>query len=303
MVHHILRIALFAVFFSISSSAVLACGDLDLLCKQREGELNIPLPDPECRGDLCRTADGATKEARRAIDNVARELGKTPEVIQACLGNVPRCVNEILAAPVALLAQAYIDGLYRQAEGKVYPFSNEFINLAQPYYEIDLRSVTFADDINTGHGMVLAHCDRIFFTKSGNLWTDRNELHLVLHELEHLVQCQKRGRRTFLTEYLLKGAVEITKNGQFNIHDLHEFEVSAEAKANHLTNSLWASIQNGSVPVPLSTGGGQSYPVSIPVRYCSTPILTCNIVPKMVPMGTPCFCNLAGGGQAQGTSF
>ena len=93
------------------------------------------------------------------------------------------------------------------------PFSQEFISLAQPYYDIDLRGVTFADNINTGHGMTVAYCDRIFFTKNGNLWVDKNELHLALHELEHLVQCQKRGRSTFLAEYILKGAVDIAKHG------------------------------------------------------------------------------------------
>lgn len=206
--------------------------------------------DPGCRGDICRAVQPVASEADRTIRNVARELSKSPEAIRECLGNVPRCANEILSAPIAMLAQAYIDNLYRQAENNVFPFSEEFINLAQPYYEVDLRGVTYSDNINTGHGMTVAYCDRIFFNHSGNLWNNKNELNLVLHEIEHLVQCQKRGRRTFLAEYILKGAVDIAKNGRFNIHDIHDFEVSAAAKANNLTDILWNKIQNREVPMP-----------------------------------------------------
>ena len=97
-----------------------ACGDLDLICKQREGQLNLPiptprLPDSECRGDICKTISPVTEESKRAVNNLASELGKTPQAIQECLGNVPRCATMIMSAPVAIWAQAYIDGLYRQA--------------------------------------------------------------------------------------------------------------------------------------------------------------------------------------------
>lgn len=259
-----------------------ACGDLDIICQQQEGKLNLPVPtpqipiiippivqilDPGCRGDICRGGQVITDETRRAINNLARELGKAPQAFEECLGDVPKCANEILSAPVALLAQAYIDGLYRQAEGKVHPFSPEFINLAQPYYDVDLRGVTFADNINTGHGMTLAYCDRIFFTHSGNLWTDINELHLVLHEIEHLVQCQKRGRRTFLAEYILKGAVDFA-NGRFNVHDVHDFEVAAEAKSNQLTDILWNKIHSGLVPVPGGNVAAPRFPSGYGMQVC-----------------------------------
>lgn len=235
-----------------------ACGDLDLACKQREGQLNLPLStpriDPECRGDLCRAAQGAGQEVGRTIDNVARELGKSPQTIQECLSNVQRCANEIMSAPVALLAQAYIEGLYRQSEGRVQSFSPQWIALTQQYYDVDLRGVTFAENIDTGHGQTVAYCDRIFFTHSGSPWTDKNELFLTLHEMEHLVQCQKRGRRTFLTEYLLKGLVDIGKHGTFNVHDLHDFEIAADAKANSLTDKLWNEIQSARRSSPMGSG-------------------------------------------------
>lgn len=223
-------------------------GQLDPDCR---GDLCRAVnPDPECRGDICKAGKGAINETNRLIQNAARELGKTPEAIQECFGNVPRCVNEIISSPLAIWVQAYIDGLYRQAEGKVMPFSPEFIQLAQPYYDIDLKSVTWADNIDTGHQMTLAFCDRIFFTNNGNLWIDKKELHLVLHEIEHLVQCQKRGKRTFLAEYVLKAAADVVKTRRMNVHDVHDFEESAEAKANQLTDVLWQKIQSGTVSKP-----------------------------------------------------
>lgn len=258
---------LVCAFSFLSATSVFACGDLDILCQQREGKLNLPIPtpriDPECRGDLCRAAQGAGQEVGRTIENVARELGMTPQAIQECLTYPQRCANEIMSAPVALLAQAYIEGLYRQSEGRVQSFSPQWIALTQQHYDIDLRGVTFSENIDTGHGQTLAYCDRIFFTHSGSPWTDKNELFLTLHEMEHLVQCQKRGRRTFLSEYLLKGLVDIGKNGTFDVHDLHEFEIAADAKANSLTDMLWNKIQS-------SRGSGTSGGTPNPSNGCSS---------------------------------
>jgi hypothetical protein len=277
----------FWLFFVLSPTAF-ACGDLDFLCKQREGQLNLPirtptlptlptlpiltpslptLPniiDPECRGDLCRAGQVVIKETGRTVNNVATELGKAPQAIQECLGNVPRCANEILSAPLASLAQAYIEGLYRQAEGQVQSFSPDFIRFIQPYYDVNLSDVTYAENIDTGHGMTLAYCDRIFFVPTIDPEQDKDSLKLVLHEMEHIVQCKKRGKRTFLAEYLVKGAVEMVNRGQFNIHDHHDFERAANAKADSITNTVWNRIQaqattgpanpfpNGPAPVPPS---------------------------------------------------
>lgn len=288
-------------FCMCASTQVLACGDLDLACKQREGELNLPIPtpriDPECRGDLCRAAQGAGQEVGRTIENVARELGKSPQAIQECLTNVQRCANEIMAAPVALLAQAYIEGLYRQSEGRVQSFSPQWIALTQQYYDVDLRGVTFAENINTGHGQTLAYCDRIFFTHTVSPWTDKKELFLTLHEMEHLVQCQKRGRRTFLAEYLLKGLVDIGKNGTFNVHDLHEFEIAADAKANSLTDMLWNKIQSSRQQPGQQTGFPSGYGMqacgcwgpnampAAPETRCQSQSVRINWCPGACPMG------------------
>ena len=269
--------------------------------------------DCKCLPKVGGTIGQAGEESKRTINNLARELGKTPEAIASCLSDVGKCAHEIMSAPLALPVQAYLDNLYRQAEGRTYPFSEEFIALAQPYYSVDLRGVTWANDINTGHGMTVAVCDRIFFSGHGNIWNDKDELHLVLHELEHTVQCQRRGIRTYLAEYVLKASMDIVRTGRINVHDIHDYEVSADAKADQLTPVLWQMIASGSTPIPAdeepvfsgNIPSQQQTPfpqTMIPVRYCQTPTFTCSIPPTMVPIGTPCTCNTPNG-RIQGSAF
>ncbi|GAB3357910.1 MULTISPECIES: hypothetical protein [Giesbergeria] len=235
------------------------------------------------------------EESKRAVNNIARELGKTPEAIQACLGNIPQCASEIVSAPLVLPVQAYIDGLYRQSEGRTHSFSPEFVALAQQYFSVDLSRITFADDINTGSGMSVSYCDRIFFVRHGNLWQDRSELHHVLHELEHTVQCQNRGKRTYLAEYVLKAGLDVVKKGRFDVHDVHDFEVAAEAKANQVTDILWNKIRSGTVAAP---GSPMITPQYQPQPYtpfpsqqngdvCVTQVNSCKWVG---PVGWNCMC-------------
>jgi hypothetical protein len=182
-----------------------------------------------------------------------------PETLRACAHSIDRCAQQVLSAPLGALARGYIADLEYQAQGRLYPFTDEFINLVQAYYpEINLRNVRFADDINTGHGMTLATCNRIYFAPGmrGSVWRDRSQLRLVLHELEHVVQCQRRGETVYLAEYLVKAGADVVKNRSVDVHDVHDFEVAADAKADRLTDILWDKIQSGSVARP---GDRQNY--------------------------------------------
>lgn len=249
--------SLLAIFLSFSS-LVFACGadEYESCWRVDLGPLG-EAKDCKCLPKVGGVAGQAGEESKRAINNLATELKKTPEAIQSCLNNVPQCANEIVSAPVALAVQAYIEGLYRQSEGRTYSFSPEFMALTQPYFSVDLRGITWANDIDTGTGMSVSYCDRIFFAGHGNLWQDPNELHHVLHELEHTVQCQRRGKRTYLAEYVLKAGLDVVKTGRFNVHDMHDYEVAAEAKSNQLTSLLWNKIQSRTVQIP-GTGPSQS---------------------------------------------
>jgi hypothetical protein len=269
---------------------------------------------PKIGGPIGQTAQDAKTEANKLTTNIINGVQNAPADIQSCLSNVPQCASEIATAPFAFPIQAYIDGLYRQSEGKTHPFSNEFISLAQPYYSVDLHSINWAEDINTGTENSVSYCDRVFFVGHGNLWQDQSELYHVLHELEHTVQCQQRGKRTYLAEYILKAGLDVLKTARFDVHDVHDFEVAANAKADQATAPIWAKIQNGAprpqpqiaqAPRPIPAPGPIQVPPPQmnPVRFCQTLLGTCQIPPVMAPMGTSCFCNLPNGQQINGGAF
>lgn len=184
------------------------------------------------------------------IAQLASEIQKSPEAMLECIADVQKCANEIISAPLALPVKAYIEYLYQQSQGRTYSFSPEFVSLVQQHFDVNVAQLTFANDIDTLHGQSVSYCDRIFFTGHGNLWKDKDELRHVLHEIEHTIQCQRRGKSAYLAEYVLKATAEVIKNGRLNVHDLHDYEVAAENKANQLTDLLWKRINSGSVPVP-----------------------------------------------------
>ncbi|WP_153752953.1 MULTISPECIES: hypothetical protein [unclassified Citrobacter] len=215
------------------SSALLACPD-----DQYE----------QCVAFVCAClpkVDGDIGKAGETIKNTLPSVD-----VNSCLADISKCVTTILAAPLAAPIKTYLANLYVNTNNSAQHFTPEFIALVQPYYEANLSNVTFANNVNTGINNSVSYCDRIFFTTNGNPWADKNELHLTLHELEHVVQCEKRGKDTYLAEYMLKASLDVLKSGTFNVHDIHDYEVAAESKANQLTDKIWNSIQNGSVPVP-----------------------------------------------------
>lgn len=270
-------------------------------CGEREYEscwqVDLPWPLGEARDckclpklDLPPPVQDVNNEAKRLLENVAREVKNTPQAIQECLSDGEKCVKEIISAPLALAVQAYIDGLYRQSEGRSYPLSKEFIALAQPYYSVDLKSITWAFNIDTGSGMSVSYCDRIFFAGTYSPWESSSNLHHVLHELEHTVQCQARGKRTYLAEYVLKVGMDVLKTGRLDVHDIHDYEVAADAKANQATSPIWAQIENGADrPDPVNTGtsGTMTANITDPIpapeqerRFCQTQFGFCQVPPR-----------------------
>ncbi|WP_178133967.1 eCIS core domain-containing protein [Vineibacter terrae] len=107
------------------------------------------------------------------------------------------------------------------------------------YPEIDLRKVRFAVDINTGHGQAITIGYRIFFPRKIDL-DDRNDVLLMLHELEHVVQYERRGGiRPFLAEYIAKIPTKIIERRRFNIHDDLDIERAANAKADRVITAYY----------------------------------------------------------------
>ncbi len=281
-----------------------ACGDAEYeSCWRVDLGLFGEAKDCKCLPKVTGDIGQAGNQIRDGIDNLANELKATPTAVRDCVADISRCAVNIMAAPLALPVQVYINSLYSQTSGRVKAFSPEFISMVQPSYGVDLTGLTYVDDVDTGHGMTVSYCDRIFFVGHGNLWQDKNELHHVLHEVEHTVQCKRRGAQAYLSEYILKAGLDVVKTGRFNVHDVHDYEVAAESKANQLTDMLWAKIEaarvsaagGSGVPIPAPPAFSPAVPDASVVNYCDTPYGTCGIPPTVGFVGGRCFCNTAYG--------
>lgn len=306
--YHSYSVLVFGILLFTQASSASACGPNEYEQCYRVNLLIGKAKDCKCLPKVGGTIGQAGEATKKVTSDIISEVRKTPEAIASCLNNVGQCVNEILSAPLAQTVQIYLDGLYKQSEGRVQPFSSQFIQLAQPYYSVNLQGITSADNINTGHGMSVSYCDRIFFSTSPNLWTSRSDLHLVLHELEHTVQCQRRGRRTYLAEYILKATGDIIKSGSVNVHDMHDYEMAANAKADQLTPIIWNQIQNARRSANYGQPGSGTqylpppYSQQPPLQVCKTPYGTCQIPPVYAPPGASCYCN-SQYGQVQGQAY
>ncbi|HWP91243.1 MAG TPA: hypothetical protein VNN20_03460 [Thermodesulfobacteriota bacterium] len=117
------------------------------------------------------------------------------------------------------------------------------------YVKSNLRSVKYAESVNTVHGQHITVGDNIYFIRPINLnYCNLNEvkvdkecdLHLLLHELEHTSQYAVHGgKEAFVVKYLLNGAIEIGRNGSFNVHDAINLEQDAENKADRIIQKIW----------------------------------------------------------------
>jgi len=300
--------------YSIRAIAVLVTlaglSPLSYACGRDEYEqcwrIEIPFigegKDCKCLPKVGGAAGRIGEELKPTIGAVAEEVRKSPQAIANCIGNVGTCIRDVVASPAAALIMVYMDGLDKQSVGKSGPMSAELIALAQPYYSVDLNGITSAQGIDTGHGQTVAYCDRIFYApKNINVWEKKEDLHLVLHELEHTVQCQRRGKQTYLAEYILKGGLDIIKSGHFDVHDMHDYEVAAEAKADQVTPIIWQQIRQrmatgwsrGSSTAGSSTVGGSNSPVNQQqwLNFCQTQWGVCAIPPVIGYRGTACSCS------------
>lgn len=284
----------FLGLFLLIQAPAMACPDNQYrdsfgICWPKGPSVRVPTP-----GEVLSAGE-------RLIRDIARELGKTPDAIRQCAQNIHMCATEILSSPLALPLQAYMDDLYKQGAGRVRPLPSQFIAIVQQHYKVNLNGITYADRIDTKHGMTVAYCDRIFFAKAMS-WRTREDIHHVLHELEHTVQCQGRGKGPYLAEYILKGAAEVIRRGHVNIHDMHDYERAADRKADALIDSVyaaWQQSQSAAVapPPPITNGGmgaitnGGMGPIA---NACSTPQGACPMGVAL-QVGSPCNCSGIGG--------
>jgi hypothetical protein len=155
--------------------------------------------------------------------------------IEDCLGNMGHCPGEILARigyqVLRPIADNYINLLMSQANGKWQSLDSSVIKKIDRFYSVDLRQVRYATHIDTIHGSAITIGNNIFFPDDLDL-DDKDDLELMYHELEHVVQYSNRGGvEPFLTEYVLKSGGKILEKQSFDVHDLVDLEAAAISKA------------------------------------------------------------------------
>lgn len=179
----------------------------------------------------------------------------TPMASQAtlCLSNLRTCpenvvktlsTNQLLPA-ARQIVQAYKQGLVAQAtaKGKWMPVPEEFIkSYAYAFPGVNLREVRVATGINTIHGQAITFATQIFLPQASLDLKDRDDRILLLHELEHTLQYQRKGgEQPFVDEYLRKGAGQIVACLCFNVHDSIDVEHEAIVTAqNSVDKPSWS---------------------------------------------------------------
>jgi len=140
----------------------------------------------------------------------------------------------------------YFDYLEKQGRGRFKGIPSRLKTiLRKHYHNFRLDDVWYAENIDTLHGQGITVDRHIFFTDPIDLYNNPNDMHWLLHELEHVSQYRAHGGKTpFLVKYLVNGGLEMFKNGSVDIHDAIQLERDAENKANRIIDSVWQEWTN-----------------------------------------------------------
>ncbi|KAJ5481789.1 hypothetical protein N7475_000601 [Penicillium sp. IBT 31633x] len=148
------------------------------------------------------------------------------------------------------ISRAYIEYVEVQAKGKYKPLPQWLKLVLQELdvYDIDLNKVCYAEGINTlQEDNAITFGNNIHFPRSINLDrysnSARDDVHWMLHELQHTVQYKRLGGVTaFVNKYIVQAGVGSLENLQKlgkswisfvnKIHKDMPIEVEAEDKAN-----------------------------------------------------------------------
>ena len=183
------------------------------------------------------------KRLDQHIDRGIKDLRNAPRSWGECAGNLPKCAEkEIKRIPYRALQPVlsrYKSHLFNQADGRFYKLPNWVINSVDSQYSIKLDRIRFATNINTIHGSAITWENSIFFPRNINL-ANPNDLHWLLHEIEHSVQYKNKGGFSgFFGEYLAHATGKIIKYGSFNVHDNISVERAADRKADFLMRNFF----------------------------------------------------------------
>lgn len=136
--------------------------------------------------------------------------------------------REVIQDSCAFPARAFVKMVQHGGSG-LKPLPTWFVQKAQPFYDVDLRRVRYSEGASV-HGPAIAVTDKYNIYFENHLsFNNSNDLALMLHELEHVVQYDRKGGRSgMLCEYFLKA------HGNAFQHGSIDMERSADNKANHV---------------------------------------------------------------------
>ncbi|SEP49467.1 protein of unknown function [Methylobacterium sp. ap11] len=191
---------------------------------------------------------------------IAASGGPVPlRVLKTCAENITSCPSAVVAQlsyeAVRPIVDSYRAHLSAQANGKWKSLPKDFIDAVKSYYlNVNLDNVRYAENIYTIHGQAITIGDEIFIPSNMDLGQPDGK-RLMLHELQHVVQYQRRGGPDpFLAEYIAKSIGKIAERRSFNVHDYIDLENEANKKAEEVYNSVRA-FQPQTISRP-SVGGG-----------------------------------------------
>lgn len=174
------------------------------------------------------------------IENIPRSWGNCARAPGHC---VRETIEELPARSARPVLNRYKAHLFDQARSRWQRLPESFVQAAQRFYAVDLRRVRFATGIDTVHGQAITWGNEIFFPQHRlDLSGSRSDVELMLHELEHVVQYNRRGVDRFLSEYALKAVGKLIQRGSFNVHDHIDIERAADRKASRAFASVWDGL-------------------------------------------------------------
>jgi hypothetical protein len=174
-------------------------------------------------------------------------------------GEVGEAINEVKNGvirdtiatnlPFLDVVRIYRGSLRESAKGKWQKLPDRLIEILTPHYDIDFAAVDYATGINTGHGQAITFEYQIYFPRDIDL-TEINDLHWMLHELEHVQQYKGLGGfEPFMLHYFAGAGVKIIQSGRINIHDEIPLEEAADRKADNIIDEVYAAYATNNTSI------------------------------------------------------
>lgn len=182
----------------------------------------------------------------KTVEQKSLQITGTLAVPGVSVDQLARLVTEYLDSfvlnPLAgALVVAYVEYLERQGSSRELPVG--LCKLLQHEYGIDLRSVRYAEGVDTLHGQAITIGNRIHFPRKVDVLGSKSDLRWLLHELEHCVQYDRAGGKSkFLARYVAEAAASILSSHSINVHDQIDLEREANDKADRLKDGMFAVI-------------------------------------------------------------